>query len=481
MNKTIQYILVGAVSLSALSLTSCNKFLDVQPKGTLTEDVQFSTYEGYIDALYGVYGTMATSSLYGSAMTYGYMDKLGQLFRKTNTGTEGEDPQFSSFNYSFPSIRQSGDNLWASLYKTISYANNILRHVAEPQFSDPRLQRIQAEAYGLRAFLHLDVYRLFGPMDYAAHKSERLLPYSTTFNLENKDVYMHEQFLGLILQDLQQAEALMGEDETIRQDDVTDTEITKNRVVHFNKYALYALYARVYSLMGNSEKANEYASKVIAKFSLVESTKFASVRRFPAPGEMIFGLYAPKFLGDAQAYFAVSELYGRADLEGKIYEATTATAGNRDERYPAFYSNQALFGQGEKNKLIRFGATATEIDRVPTSQRGITILRLPEMYYIQAEARFRLGQTAEALESLNAVRRSRGLQGLEASSISSLSDLKQQLLLEYIKEYPGEGQVFFAMKRLQVPFTNYEGGTMQPSETIFVLPRPEAEQNYGKQ
>ena len=51
MNKTIQYILVGAVSLSALSLTSCNKFLDVQPKGTLTEDVQFSTYEGYIDAL----------------------------------------------------------------------------------------------------------------------------------------------------------------------------------------------------------------------------------------------------------------------------------------------------------------------------------------------------------------------------------------------------------------------------------------------
>ena len=198
MNKTIQYILVGAVSLSALSLTSCNKFLDVQPKGTLTEDVQFSTYEGYIDALYGVYGTMATSSLYGSAMTYGYMDKLGQLFRKTNTGTEGEDPQFSSFNYSYPSIRQSGDNLWASLYKTISYANNILRHVASPQFSDPRLQRIQAEAYGLRAFLHLDVYRLFGPMDYAAHKSERLLPYSTTFNLENKDVYTHEQFLGLI-------------------------------------------------------------------------------------------------------------------------------------------------------------------------------------------------------------------------------------------------------------------------------------------
>lgn len=481
MNKTIQYILVSAFSLSTLSLTSCNKFLDVQPKGTLTEDAQFSTYEGYSDALLGVYGTMATSNLYGAMMTYDYLDKLGQLFRLTNSGTEGEDPQYETFNYAYPAIRQKGDNLWGALYRTISYANNILRHASSPQFSDTRLERIQAEAYGLRAFLHFDVYRLYGPMNYEANKSVRLLPYSTTFNLENKDVYTHEQFLNLILQDLERAEALMGEDETISLNAPTQTELTANRVVRFNKYAVYALFARVYSLMGNSEKANEYASKVIAKFSLVEPSRVAATKSFPATGEMIFGLYAPRFMEEAQTFFAKQFFFGRPDLEETIYEAATATSGNRDERYPAFYFNEAFFGEGERNRFLRFGSTAEDIRRLSVLQRGIMMLRLPEMYYIQAEALYRQGQTSAALESLNQVRRSRGLQGLDASSISTLEQLKNQLLLEYIKEYPGEGQVFYALKHLQVPFTTYGGATMQPSETIFVLPRPEAEQNYGKQ
>ena len=43
------------VAAFALSAASCNDFLDVQPKGTLTEDVQFNSAQGYYDAMYGVY------------------------------------------------------------------------------------------------------------------------------------------------------------------------------------------------------------------------------------------------------------------------------------------------------------------------------------------------------------------------------------------------------------------------------------------
>lgn len=478
MKITAKYILL-ATAVASLGLASCNKFLDVQPKGTLTEDAMFSTYEGYVDALNGAYATMATSNLYGGTMTYSFVDKLGQLFRRTQTGGQGEEAQYDTFNYAYPDIRQKGDALWGSLYRAISYVNNILRNAGDAQFADTRLDRIQAEAYGLRAFLHFDVYRLYGPMNYEAHKSERLLPYSTTFNLENKDVYTHEQFLNLILQDLQRAEQMMGEDETIQQDDPTRTELTANRVVRFNKYAVYALMARVYNLMGNSERANEYASRVIAKFRLVDPAQVASVKSFPARGEMIFGLYAPAFLADAAGFFNTIDLYGRSDLGRRIYEATTATSGNTDQRYPAYYDNEGV-GTAEQNRVIRFGSES-QANRASTFQRGILMLRVPEMYYIQAEARYRLGQTTEALESLNQVRRSRGLQALEAAQVTSLDVLKTQLLNEYIKEYPGEGQVFYAMKHLQVPFQNYSGATVQPSETIFQLPRPEAEQNYGRQ
>ena len=74
MKKTALYIALGALSLAGLP--SCNKFLDVQPKGTLLQEIQFSTLQGYYDAFYGVYGTMASSDLYGQRLTHGFVDEL---------------------------------------------------------------------------------------------------------------------------------------------------------------------------------------------------------------------------------------------------------------------------------------------------------------------------------------------------------------------------------------------------------------------
>lgn len=481
MNKTIQYILVGALSLSTLGLSSCNKFLDVQPKGTLTEDAMFSTYEGYQDALIGVYGTMAGANLYGGPMTISLLDKFGQLFMNTNEGAGTTESQILRLNYANAGVRSQTDALWGSLYQAISYANNILRNAADPSFSDTRLERVQAEAYGLRAMLHLDVYRLFGPMDYAAHRTERLLPYSATFDLQNKPVYSNEDFLRQILADLDRAESMMGADETISLDATNNTDFTANRVVHLNKYAVYALYARVYNIMGDSIRAQQYADRVIAKFPLSTSSAFASVKRFPARGEMVFGVFAPRFANTALAQFSGTSFDGRSDLDETLYGTATAVAGNRDVRYAAYYRNDGYIGAPEKNKFIRFGANNTEVNGLNTTQRGITLIRVPEMYYIKAEALYRQGDTAGALQALNTIRSARGLQPLEASQVTSLNDMKRQIQLEFFKEYPGEGQVFFAIKHLGVPFSDYTGDTQNPTETLFVLPRPESEQRYGNQ
>ena len=51
MNMLTKYI--GASVVLAL-LTSCNDFLDVQPKGQNTEDQMFTTITGYEDAMFGV-------------------------------------------------------------------------------------------------------------------------------------------------------------------------------------------------------------------------------------------------------------------------------------------------------------------------------------------------------------------------------------------------------------------------------------------
>lgn len=55
-----------------------------------------------------------------------------------------------------------------------------------------------------------------------------------------------------------------------------------------------ATKARVYYAMGDTANAAKYARQVIAatsNFSLKKLTSMANVKRFPATGELIFGLY----------------------------------------------------------------------------------------------------------------------------------------------------------------------------------------------
>lgn len=65
-------------------LTGCDSYLDINPKGKLDEDKMFENVQGFRDAMYGVYGTMASTSLYGGNLSWGFADKLGQLFLYDN-------------------------------------------------------------------------------------------------------------------------------------------------------------------------------------------------------------------------------------------------------------------------------------------------------------------------------------------------------------------------------------------------------------
>ena len=51
-----------------------------------------------------------------------------------------------------------------------------------------------------------------------------------------------------------------------------------------------------------------------------------------------------------------------------------------------------------------------------------------------------------------------------------------------MREMPGEGQTFYALKHYNKAFTDFRGiTTHQPSNSIFVLPWPETEKEFGGQ
>ena len=75
--KKLKYILI----IFCFTLHySCDSFLDVRPEGEVVNNELFKNAEGFEDAIYGVYSTLAGPSYYGRTMTYYFNDILSQYF-----------------------------------------------------------------------------------------------------------------------------------------------------------------------------------------------------------------------------------------------------------------------------------------------------------------------------------------------------------------------------------------------------------------
>lgn len=478
MNKTI----ISSICVVALTLTvtSCNDFLDVQPKGTLTQNVQFKRAQGYYDAMYGAYATMASTTLYGENLSYGFLDKIGQMFGYLNS--VNSDTEILKYDYTDQRVRSVIDNIWTTQYQTISYLNNIIANAEKTPLTDTNLNLVRGEAYGLRAFLHFDLLRLYCPDYIQKPDAQYGLPYADKFNLENKTVYTLKGTYEKILQDLDKAETYLSKDTIVVPTIGMQSEYDFARPRQFNLYAVYATKARVYHSMGDNTNAALYAKKVIdatSNFQLAETTKFTTVRRFPADKEMIFGLNNRKLSQSIyKIFFAVVQSSGnfteaRQDLN-KIYETSTFTSDNTDIRFSTFYRQS-----GNTFTFLRFINNENEIKTSPLN--GLTLIRLPEMYYILAESIYDTDPRG-ALAALNAVRKSRGLKALTETDNKVIGKevFNAELMNERLREMPGEGQIFFALKHYNKAFKDIYGqNTIQPSEKIFVLPRPERELEFG--
>ena len=342
MKRTTYWINLLAGLVAVVFATSCNDFLDVHPAGEVDESEQFGSIRGYRNAMYGVYGSMAATNLYGKNLGYGFVDQLGQQFGYDNTS---ETSYFvSQYNYLRSDVRAIVDGIWEGQYKTIAYANNVLRNAENPQFDHKELAFMRGECYGLRAFLHFDLVRLFAE-DYArSNASTRGIPYATTFDLNNKPLLtLHETF-KTILKDLDTAESLLADDNEVNVEQTPTSDYLKGRAVFFNKYAVAATKARVYYAMGDTANAAKYARLVIAatsNFSLKKLTSMADVKRFPATGELIFGLYNNTLSADISSTFLSQTARGtftegRRDLE-ELYETSAFSATSADLRYTGYY------------------------------------------------------------------------------------------------------------------------------------------------
>lgn len=466
------------LSLSLLWFASCESFLEVETKGTLEQSELFKDEDGFKDAMYGCYATMAMQSLYGNTLSYGFLDDLGQLYFTSNSKDLWN--KIVVFDYTDSDVEVKKDAIWTNSYYVIANLNNVIKQMNGKDLNTGDYGVILGEAYGLRAMLHFDILRMFAE-NVTISPEARGIPYAYDISLENKKVFKLKESYENVLKDLTKAEELL---EKYELNSSSSSSYLADRFSQFNIYAVYALKARAYLYVKNYDEAITYAQKVVDNSALVlaapEADELKKVQSFPGGSELIFGLYNNQLYGTIYKTFlggeetAEKKRLVRTDVK-EIYGVASFTPASTDYRYQTFFKNDE---QGFR--FTRFLEKEVEEGKKPEDLvKGINLIRLPEMYYILAESYVEKGNIVKALEHLNEVRMHRGLAALEVPASGEKQWLLSEIMNDRLKEYWGEGHIFLEYKRRNSGFKAYNFETIEPSKEVFVFPWPDKELEYG--
>lgn len=479
-NKNIRKF-TGGLLVLLLLLGGCSKFLDVKPAGELPANRLLKDAKGFESALYGVYASLGKNSLYGQHLSHNMLEMLAQYF-----DCFGNEQVFriQSYDYGHSLVEGLLLSAWSDMYNNISNTNNILENLE--RFSPQSLQYYnlyKGEALGLRAFMHFDLLRLFTE-NIQRNANADGIPYATAFSMIPADFEKASRIYELIIKDLKTAEELLASDESyVTYPKVNPSEnFLRDREIHFNLYAVQATLARVYFTQGDLPNALIYAQKVIdsGKFGLMPQTEVGSgyTRGTLSPDETIFGIYSRNLFSTARNRFLLTTTFSSYNLRPDLRNYYESEQVGHDFRWDGFFQlPQVPGGPTRFVKLVDpYQVDNLEFQRPAELVVGINMIRLPEMYYIAAEALLPTNHD-QAREYFDTVIESRGLVGLADRSPAQQLTLPR-ITAERYKEFIGEGQTFFNMKRLHLDIVDVQMKTVPASNNIYVLPIPLEETDY---
>jgi len=492
--KKRNYILLLAIGFLVLA-TGCKKFLDIRPDNLVFEEDLFEARDGFESALADIYDRLGTSSLYGREMKFGLMDAMvgyWQIPVQQHTYTQATAMDFSQTNN-----RTRVDAMWSGLYNAINKTNHILKNIDRIK-GDDYYDLVRGEALGLRAFLHLELLRLFGPVIKEEGLGERAIPYYKEVKNNPQPFKTAGEVLQLIEEDLVAAEKAL-ENDPIRTygrtgngngyGSIRYNSLLDRRGIRMNYLAVLGLKARKSMWEGNLEEAYNRAEFVINNLNgavrLINASDVASsyqrINRFTP--ENLFGLYARKQRDLITAYLP--------DIANLNTTASSVLLPQYTWYYNNYYNNsvhgsvndyrlQNWFAQ-TSNSQYRF--VKLEINPDDTEflhQFEIPMVALPEMYFIMAEAKAHTDPEA-ALEILNRFRLSRNLSTPIPydEGVTTTQSVIDYVFAEATKEYVGEGMMYLMYKRAFRPIVR-PTGTVQPSLSNMRFPIPVDEDVYNK-
>ncbi len=472
-----------------LSFQSCEKWFDVTANNQIKAEDQFSSADGFRDALMGVYLSMSTPSLYAKDMTFNLVDVLSQQY-SAFSGVGAAYAGIQAFNYTSVRSEEQIKSLWDKLYYSIANINSALENLNKSDFAwyPGEQEIIEGELLALRAFLHFDLIRLFGHSNYANRtdlKSKLTIPYVTSYSKDVTPQLSYEETFALLESDINEALILLQYDPVYKNSKLSANALLElnrdgfysNRNLRMNYYAAKALQARVLAWQGGvkAQQAAVAAEEVIANSNAVLLKDNQSVSNNKTIiQEHLFGLKVegmqnisnPLLDGSNNTNYEALRINNTV-AEG-VFETSNLEIGAVDIRFNTLLPSETL---GRISIKLR----QTDINDI--DYNTIPLIKLPEMYYIAAEY-YSTNNTNKAISYLEEVRKSRRIVHNLPTNLNS-TQIIAEIQKEYRKEFISEGQLFYYYKRNgleQIP--NYTSATGL-DDKIYMLPYPASEIEFG--
>ena len=477
----ILYAYIASVIL--LSAVSCDRWLDVKPYDKISQDELLSSEAGYIKFLNGIYVEMNRDMLYGAALSVEMIEIMGGAYViGTDNSVWGNYSDLASYRYDTEYWRARMNETWNKAYSLILNCNLLLENIEKTnvRFTGDNYKVIKGEALALRAMLHFDMLRLFGPV-YSKYPEQLSIPYYKAYSVTPNSLLSASEVAAQVTADLQEARILLAKDpvrtEGTRMDGALDgtSNFMFYRSLRLNYYAVTALLARSALYFGDKEQAYRYSTEVIkageegvfpfVDKSLVTGSPDDPDRIFSS--EIIFALTHSQRNTLFKSYFDPSRIPNyvfRMDndlMSEVVFGGGASTGGNQDDyRYRVNW-----VATGANRYYYKY---SDMVDSGNIRNTMIPMLRLGEMYLIAAEACPE--GLAGGLAYVNTLRSNRG--------VGNVQELTEDMLrYEYMREVYGEGQLFFMYKRMFAPvmFSSKANKNPQPSDAIFTVPLPDSE------
>jgi starch-binding outer membrane protein, SusD/RagB family len=479
--------IVSICLMLTLLLGSCKKWIDVKPSDRLAEDELFSTTQGYLNALNGVYVEMTNAAVYGEQMSVSVLDVMASYYYITGSTHRFSD--ITSSLYTTTNTIPVFDNMWKKAYELIINCNVIIDRCGEadnPLLQGPYYGMVKGEALALRAMLHLDMLRVFGPIYTQADKDKPCIPYHTSPRPQVFPLLGSEAVMQHVIEDLTEAIALLKDADPIITSGVrhganpNGSNDMYYRQYRLNYYAAKALLARAYLWKQDKEKAYQEAVQILNDAATPSRPIFQLGVLNPAAApadfdhmvvrEVMFSLFTLNRQNIYNKYFSPDVATNiRLSWNNNDNNSTKLTAlydDLNDDRYDAWMSLS-----NPSNTFL----THVKYSVSPNTPGPymMPLIRLSEVILIAAECSSTLNQGTSYLNALRTIRHCVSL------APTTTAQLKEFITREFRKEMIGEGQTYFYFKRNSMTLlpnqASATGGTKSVTLSYYNMPLPASE------